>query len=99
MNRPQQSNAVTGAENAGDPQNFTGTGLYRPIPDRALVEFGNAGSTMPAKCRAHDAGLQRMLHEIIAPGPVLRELLAMLREHDVRFECRHAEAPSQSVCR
>ena len=86
-------------QDAGNAQNVGAGRLNRPIANRSLVEFGDAGAAGPAESRAHDAGLQRVLHPIVRPCPVLRELLVVLVEHLVRFECRDAEPAGQSFRR
>src|SRR6516164_5154532 len=97
MDRSQQLDAMTGTESAGDPQNVSAGGLYRPISDRALVKFRDAGPTLPAERRTHHSGLQCVLHKVIAPAPVLGKLIVMLIEHFMGFKRRDAKPTGQRL--
>ena len=67
-----------GGPDAGQPQNIGAGALHRPIPDRTLVELGNAGAAIPAEQRRHYSGIERVRQPIVRPTPVDCEQLMVL---------------------
>ena len=79
-------------QNAGNPQDVSAGRLNWPVADRALVELENSSAAGPAEGCAHAARLQRVLHPIIRPAPILREQFAVL----VSISCASkVETPSR----
>src|SRR5262245_56034836 len=72
-----QRQVVAGAPDVGEAEYVGAGALDRPISDRALAQFRDAGGTFPTEHSAHLAGGERVMQPILGPMLILREQFAV----------------------
>src|SRR4029077_15397484 len=90
-----QRQPVSRAPDIGEPKHIGAGALDRPISDRALAEFGDAGRALPSEHGLHGAAVERAVQPIFGPLPILREQSVMVHQHLMRFDVRDAETRRQ----
>ena len=97
MNRRQQAEAVARCPDHYDPENIGAGALDNEILDASTVEFGDAGTALPAERRPHHAGIKRVRQPIVSPAPIDGEQLAVLCDHLMGSNAGNAEARGQGL--